>query len=95
MKIIVVNVLLFYRIAVTVLEDELENMIQILESYSQEKIYELRQQVNFIWQKYFSSPKVIALTTLQIINDRVFPYAGKSYEDWNDIPNTVRFQHYL
>ncbi|XP_076078732.1 exostosin-2-like isoform X1 [Mytilus galloprovincialis] len=82
------EVLDWKRIAVTVLEDDLENMIQILESYSQEKIYELRQQVNFIWQKYFSSPKVIALTTLQIINDRVFPYAGKSYEDWNDIPNT-------
>jgi hypothetical protein len=53
------------------------------------KIYELRQQVKFIWESYFSTPKVIALTILQIINDRVFPYAGRSYEEWNEIPNTV------
>jgi uncharacterized lipoprotein len=30
---------------VTLLEDDLENVIQILDSYTQEKIYELRQQV--------------------------------------------------
>lgn len=73
----------------TLLEDDLENVIQILDSYTQEKIYELRQQVKFIWESFFSTPKVIALTTLQIINDRVFPYAGRSYEEWNEIPNTV------
>lgn len=81
------EVLDWKRIAVTLLEDDLENVIQILDSYTQEKIYELRQQVKFIWESYFSTPRVIALTTLQIINDRVFPYAGRSYEEWNEIPN--------
>ena len=80
-----------YRIAVTVSEDELDNLVHILESYTQEKIYELRQQVNFIWENYFRSPKVIAMTTLQIINDRVFPFAGRTYEEWNEIPNTVQY----
>ena len=31
----------------------------------------------------------ITLTTLQIINDRVFPYAARKYEEWNDPPNKV------
>ncbi|XP_048448880.1 exostosin-2 [Rhincodon typus] len=33
--------------------------------------------------------KAIALATLQIINDRIYPYAAKSYEDWND-PTVVK-----
>lgn len=27
----------------------------------------------------------ITLATLQVINDRVFPYDVKSYEDWNEL----------
>lgn len=41
------------------------------------------------WERYFSSIKFITLTTLQIINDRVFPYASRTYEQWNDPPNPV------
>lgn len=76
-------------------EEELGDLLHILETFSQERIFELRQQVSYIWEKYFSSPKTIALTTLQIINDRVFPWAGRSYEEWNDRPNPVRFDIFI
>ena len=47
-------------------------------------------QARWFWEAYFQSIKAIALATLQIINDRIYPYAAISYEDWNDPPAVVR-----
>lgn len=46
-------------------------------------------QARWFWEAYFRSMKAIALATLQIINDRIYPYAAISYEDWNDPPAVV------
>ena len=46
-------------------------------------------QARWFWEAYFQSIKAIALATLQIINDRIYPYAAISYEDWNDPPAVV------
>ncbi|MBN3277859.1 EXT2 protein, partial [Polyodon spathula] len=45
---------------------------------------------HWLWEAYFSSMKAIALATLQIINDRIYPYAARSYEQWND-PSVVKW----
>ena len=37
-------------------------------------------QAMFLWEKYFSSMDRIAITILDIINDRIFPHVAKSYE---------------
>ncbi len=44
----------------------------------------------FYFDAYLSSMSAITLTTLQILNDRVFPYDGKTYTEWNEIPAKVR-----
>ena len=50
-------------------------------------------QVNHLWTNYFSSIKKIALTTIKIINDRVFPNSAWCYEVSDDIlNNTDQFQ---
>lgn len=46
-------------------------------------------QARWFWEAYFRSMKAIALATLQIINDRIYPYAAISYEEWNDPPAVV------
>uniref|UniRef100_A0A7M4EY33 Exostosin glycosyltransferase 2 n=1 Tax=Crocodylus porosus TaxID=8502 RepID=A0A7M4EY33_CROPO len=46
----------------------------------------LSLQARWFWEAYFRSVKAIALATLQIINDRIYPYAAISYEEWNDPP---------
>jgi glucuronyl/N-acetylglucosaminyl transferase EXT2 len=33
--------------------------------------------------------KAIGMTTLQIINDRIYPYAAHTYEQWNNPPVVV------
>ena len=79
----------FSRAAVIVYEDELANLTAILEHITSQRIHDMRKQVQFYWEHYFSSMQKITLTTLQIINDRVFPYAARKYEEWNDPPNKV------
>lgn len=46
-------------------------------------------QARWFWEAYFQSIKAITLATLQIINDRIYPYAALSYEEWNDPPTVV------
>ncbi|KAI5608272.1 exostosin-2, partial [Silurus asotus] len=43
-------------------------------------------KARWFWDAYFSSMKDIGLTTLQIINDRIYPYAARTYEQWNNPP---------
>ena len=46
-------------------------------------------QARWFWDAYFSSMKAIGMTTLQIINDRIYPYAAHTYEQWNNPPVVV------
>ena len=56
---------------------------------SEERIVELQRQGSWLYQKYFTSLKEITLTTLDIINDRVFPENAKNYHEWNTMPDVV------
>lgn len=86
------EVLDWKKAAVMIKEDDLGQVMEVLRSISQERIHLMRRQLYFLWEHYFSSMKAITLTTLQILNDRVFPYSSKTYEEWNEIPdkNAIR-----
>ncbi|CAG5134351.1 unnamed protein product, partial [Candidula unifasciata] len=75
------------RAAVHIKEEHLSDVVEILKNYSTERIFNMRRQVQFYWQKYFKSLSDITLTTLQIINDRVFPFDATTYDEWNELPN--------
>lgn len=79
--------LLIHRAALVVREDNLGQVLNIVKGFSMERIYEMRRQVQFYWENYFKSIKDITLTTLQIINDRIFPYAARKYDQWNEPPS--------
>ncbi|XP_034747365.1 exostosin-1b [Etheostoma cragini] len=55
-------------------------------SIHQDKILSLRQQTQFLWEAYFSSVEKIVLTTLEIIQDRVFEHGSRSSPMWNSHP---------
>jgi len=76
---------------VRVREDDLGEVITVLKQISPQRVLEMRQQVEFLFNAYFRTIKDITLTTLQIINDRVFPYAGRKYEEWNDFHRPVSY----
>ena len=51
----------------------------------------MRAQGRWVYERYFSSFGQMALTTLQIINDRILAHAARSYEQWNDPPHLVGY----
>nr|KAF6324467.1 exostosin glycosyltransferase 2 [Myotis myotis] len=76
--------------SVVVPEEKMADVYSILQSIPQRQIEEMQRQARWFWEAYFQSIKAIALATLQIINDRIYPYAAISYEEWND-PPTVKW----
>lgn len=83
------DVLDWRRAAVFVSEDNLGNLMEILTSVSDDRIVELQRQGGWLYEQYLSSMKVITLTTLDILNDRVFPQSAHTYQDWNMPPDPM------
>ncbi|KAL1786187.1 exostosin-2 isoform X1 [Sigmodon hispidus] len=80
------EVLDWKRASVVVPEEKMSDVYSILQNIPQRQIEEMQRQARWFWEAYFQSIKAIALATLQIINDRIYPYAAISYEEWNDPP---------
>ena len=70
-------------------EEQLGNVVDVVSVISQKRIEAMRRQLALFWSSYLGSLRAITLTTLQIINDRVFPYAARKYDDWNEPPDKV------
>ncbi|PSN40914.1 Exostosin-2 [Blattella germanica] len=77
------DVLDWKRAAVFISEDDLGSLMEILTSVSDDRIVELQRQGQWLYEQYLSSLKAITLTTLDILNDRVFPQNARTYQDWN------------
>ncbi|KAF5401094.1 EXTL2 alpha-1 4-N-acetylhexosaminyltransferase [Paragonimus heterotremus] len=82
------EVLDWSKIAVRVRYAELEQLPTILTSFRSTEIAQFQSQVEFIFNRYFASLEKIVVTTLDILNERVFPYYSRTYFQWND-PNYV------
>lgn len=78
------NVLDWKRASVTIREEELSTVVGILKKIDPEQVKLMRSRVLFIYNKYFKSMKSIALTTLRVINDRIFPNKAWVYSQWNE-----------
>ncbi|KAM3855627.1 exostosin-2 isoform 2-T8 [Vipera latastei] len=80
------EVLDWKRASVVIPEEKMPELYNILQSIPQRQIEEMQRQARWFWEAYFQSMKAIAMATLKIINDRIYPYAATSYEEWNDPP---------
>ncbi|XP_077143191.1 exostosin-2 [Ranitomeya variabilis] len=81
------EVLDWKRASVVIPEEKILEMYSVLQNLPPRQVEEMQRQARWFWESYFKSMKSIALTTLQIINDRIYPYAARSYEEWNDPPS--------
>ena len=68
--------------------DDIKSLYDVLSNMSQNRVNEMRQQIDFVYNKYFATWKAIINTTLAILNDRIVPHHAKNYKHWN-IPATV------
>ncbi|KAL4709682.1 hypothetical protein ACJJTC_007413 [Scirpophaga incertulas] len=71
------------KIALFVPEHNVKNLLKIVHSVSKERRGELYWQLRWAYDKYLASIEKITMTTLEIINEKVFPLAARMYEDWN------------
>ncbi|KAB0802721.1 hypothetical protein PPYR_04907 [Photinus pyralis] len=83
------NVIDWKRAAVFIMEDYLNTLLDVLKKISEERIEIMRKQVKFLYDKYFSSLKHIVETTFDIVQDRVYPNWGRTYDDWNLRPDEL------
>ena len=70
-------------------EDDLASVVELVSAIPRQRVLDMRKQARHIYAAYLSSMRVITLTTLQVINDRVFPYTARKYEEWNEPPSSV------
>ncbi|OWR45767.1 putative exostosin-2 isoform 2 [Danaus plexippus plexippus] len=71
------------KIALFVPEENIKNLVRIVHSVSKERKGEMYWQLRWVYERYFSSIEKLTLTTLEIINEKVFPLSARMYEDWN------------
>ncbi|KAL0880397.1 hypothetical protein ABMA27_002833 [Loxostege sticticalis] len=71
------------KLSLFVPEDNVKNLLKIVHSVSNERKGELYWQLRWAYDRYFASIEKITLTTLEIINEKLFPLAARMYEEWN------------
>lgn len=71
------------RLAIFIREVDIMSVIKTLNNTSQIKREKLRNQCQWIWQRYFKSIHLITQTTLEILSDRIFGQLSRDYNYWN------------
>ncbi|XP_049820958.1 exostosin-2 isoform X2 [Aethina tumida] len=77
------NVIDWKHSAIFIMEDYLSSVVDVVSRMSSKRIAELQNSVRFIYKKYFSSMEKIVITTLDIIQDRIYPHWSKVYDQSN------------
>ncbi|CAH1373650.1 hypothetical protein MTP99_015021 [Tenebrio molitor] len=77
------NVIDWKRAAVFIMENYLHTLMDVLGKISPKRVRQMRETVRFLYNSYFSSVDKITITTLDIIQDRVYPHWSRIYDDWN------------
>lgn len=85
----------WHRVAIFIPEDNLKNLLKIIHSVSKERRGELYWQLRWVYERYFASIEKITMTTLEILNEKVFPLSARMYEDWNMPEYLVSFNSFL
>ena len=73
------------RFSIKVHEKQLDNLMNIIRSIDEVTLLEMRRQATLIWKRYFSSIDQITITTLFLLNERLFPHTSLSKEEWNQL----------
>ena len=74
------DVLDWSRASVTCWSHDIGEIVSRLSSLPTLNVQEMRKQGMFFYKQYYSSMSSIAMTTLDIINERVFPTSKLGYE---------------
>ncbi|KAK7068662.1 Exostosin-2 [Halocaridina rubra] len=77
----------WHEAAIQIYEEDVPTVLQMIKKeVSEQRLSEMQKQVRWLYEKYFGTMKDITLTTLKILNDRIFPAHGKTMSQWNKRP---------
>ncbi|XP_060524632.1 exostosin-2 [Cylas formicarius] len=77
------------RVAVFVMESHLGTLMDVLRGVSPKRIETMRKALKFYYDTYFSTLEKVALTTLDVIQERAYPHSARTYDDVNLTPEEV------
>uniref|UniRef100_A0A0R3RHE5 Exostosin-2 n=1 Tax=Elaeophora elaphi TaxID=1147741 RepID=A0A0R3RHE5_9BILA len=70
-------------LSLTFSRSRLSSVLAFLRSISAERKQRMREQISFVYNRYFSSLEKIVLTTLNILERRIIPNSFTTYDEWN------------
>ncbi|KAG5888524.1 hypothetical protein JTB14_009576 [Gonioctena quinquepunctata] len=83
------NIIDWRHFCVFIMESHLDGLMEVLGGISEKRIREMQRSLLFIYKSYFSDMEKIVLTTLDIVQDRVYPHLGRTYDQWNLRPQEI------
>lgn len=83
------EVLDWKRASLFISEQNIAQVATIVQQIPRSAWRSMSKQAVILYNSYMSSVEKISLTTLRIIQDRVFDYDAYRYEDWNSPPRTM------
>ncbi|CAH1173727.1 unnamed protein product [Phaedon cochleariae] len=75
--------------SVFVSENHLSTLMEVLNGISEKRIRQMQRTLLHVYKEYFSSMEKITLTTLDILQDRVYPHLGRTYDVINLMPEEI------
>jgi len=67
----------------------------VIREFDNDRVMSMRQQSQFLWERYFASVDVIIKTSFQIIYDRIYKYEVRNELAWNRHPGSLfQLQNY-
>lgn len=88
------NVIDWKRFSIFIMESHLNTLMDVLNNISKKRIRKMQNVLLFMYKSYFSSMEHIALTTLDIIQDRVYPHLSRTYDEINLMPSEVSLERF-
>ncbi|VDP15039.1 unnamed protein product [Onchocerca flexuosa] len=70
-------------LSLTFSRSRLSSVLACLRVLSSERKQAMREQISFVYNRYFSSLEKIVLTTLNILERRIISNSFTTYDDWN------------
>lgn len=75
--------------SVLIMEKNLKTVVDVITAMSDKRIKQMQASLLHVYHSYFSSIDKIAMTALDIVQDRVYPYLRRTYDDINLKPSEI------
>lgn len=77
------------RFSIFIMESHVDTLMDVVNSVSEKRIKHMQKTLLYVYRSYFASMRRIVLTTLDILQERVYPHLSRTYDEINLMPEEV------